>query len=52
MNSPRWVPCIELYEATGADRLDADVTRDTLSVLLKYQQDVEKVQRELVVNEA
>ena len=36
----------------GVDRLDTQATRDTLSLLLKYQQDIEKVQRELVVNEA
>jgi len=36
----------------GVDRLDTEVTRDTLSLLLKYQQDMEKVQRDLVVNEA
>src|SRR5262245_25930153 len=33
----------------GADTVDAKTTKDTLSLLLKYQQDVEKVQRELVV---
>jgi MoxR-like ATPase len=33
----------------GVDTVDARITKDTLSLLLKYQQDVEKVQRELVV---
>jgi MoxR-like ATPase len=33
----------------GVDRLDTRATLDTLSLLLKYQQDIEKVQRELVV---
>lgn len=33
----------------GVDRLDTQITVDTLSLLLKYQQDIEKVQRELVV---
>lgn len=33
----------------GVDRLDTKATIDTLSLLLKYQQDIEKVQRELVV---
>ena len=33
----------------GVDKVDAQATKDTLSLLLKYQQDVEKVQRELVV---
>jgi MoxR-like ATPase len=33
----------------GIDRIDADVTRRTLSLLLKYQQDIEKVRRDLVV---
>jgi MoxR-like ATPase len=32
----------------GVDTVDAKTTKDTLSLLLKYQQDVEKVQRELV----
>jgi MoxR-like ATPase len=36
----------------GIDHLDTQVTRDTLSLLLKYQQDLEKVRRELVVEEA
>jgi MoxR-like ATPase len=31
----------------GIDHVDGEVTRDTLSVLLKYQQDVETAQREL-----
>jgi MoxR-like ATPase len=34
----------------GVDRLDTQVTRDTLSLLLKYQQDIENVERELVVD--
>ena len=34
----------------GVDRLDTEVTRDTLSLLLKFQQDIEKVERELVVD--
>ena len=33
----------------GLDRLDTKATVDTLSLLLKYQQDIEKVRRELVV---
>jgi MoxR-like ATPase len=33
----------------GVGRLDTEATRDTLSVLLKYQQDLEKVRGELVV---
>jgi MoxR-like ATPase len=33
----------------GVETVDAKATKDTLSLLLKYQQDVEKVQRELVV---
>jgi MoxR-like ATPase len=33
----------------GVDRLDTKATVDTLSLLLKYQQDIEKVRRELVV---
>ena len=32
----------------GVTDLDTQVTRDTLSLLLKYQQDIEKVERELV----
>jgi len=35
----------------GLDRVDGDVTRDTLSLLLKYQQDIEKVKAELVLRE-
>jgi MoxR-like ATPase len=35
----------------GVDRLDTEATRDTLSVLLKYQQDLERVRGELVVEE-
>ena len=31
----------------GADRVDAELTRDTLSLLLKYQQDIEKALNEL-----
>jgi MoxR-like ATPase len=33
----------------GIDHLDAQVATDTLSLLLKYQQDLEKVRKELVV---
>jgi len=33
----------------GVGRLDTEATRDTLSVLLKYQQDLDKVRGELVV---
>jgi len=33
----------------GVGRLDTEATRETLSVLLKYQQDLEKVRGELVV---
>jgi len=33
----------------GVERLDTQTTRDTLSLLLKYQQDLEKVRSELVV---
>jgi MoxR-like ATPase len=33
----------------GVDKLDTRVTRETLSLLLKYQQDLEKVERELTV---
>jgi MoxR-like ATPases len=32
----------------GKDHVDEDVTRETLSLLLKYQQDIEKVRDELV----
>jgi MoxR-like ATPase len=35
----------------GLDRVDGDVTRDTLSLLLKYQQDIEKVRAELVLRQ-
>ncbi len=35
----------------GLDRVDGGVTRDTLSLLLKYQQDIERVKTELVVQE-
>ncbi len=35
----------------GADRVDGEVTRDTLSLLLKYQQDIDRVKGELVVGE-
>ena len=33
----------------GVEDLDTQTTRDTLSLLLKYQQDLEKVRRELVL---
>jgi len=36
----------------GLDRVDGDVTRDTLSLLLKYQQDIDKVKPELARHEA
>ena len=36
----------------GVERVDAAVTRDTLSLLLKYQQDVDKVRSELVLKDA
>lgn len=36
----------------GVERIDAEVTRNTLSVLLKYQQDVDKVRAGLVVEES
>jgi MoxR-like ATPase len=36
----------------GHESVDAETTRSTLSMLLKYQQDIEKVRSELVVNEA
>ncbi len=32
----------------GLDRVDGDVTRDTLSLLLKYQQDIDRVKSELL----
>src|SRR5438552_5775487 len=35
----------------GLDRVDGGVTRDTLSLLLKYQQDIERVKTEMVVQE-
>ena len=35
----------------GADHVDDATTRDTLSLLLKYQQDVEKVRAELVLDQ-
>jgi MoxR-like ATPase len=35
----------------GHQSIDGEVTRDTLSVLLKYQQDIEKVRSDLVVKE-
>jgi len=36
----------------GLDRVDGHVTRDTLSLLLKYQQDIDKVKPELARHEA
>jgi MoxR-like ATPase len=36
----------------GVDRIDADVTRKTLALLLKYQQDIEKASAELAVRDA
>jgi MoxR-like ATPase len=33
----------------GLDRVDGTVTKDTLSLLLKYQQDIDRVKTELVV---
>ena len=36
----------------GLDRVDGDVTRDTLSLLLKYQQDIDKVKPELARHDA
>ena len=36
----------------GHQSVDGDVTRDTLPMLLKYQQDIEAVRSELVVKEA
>ena len=33
--------------ALGIDHVDAAVTAETLNVLLKYQTDIEKAQREL-----
>jgi hypothetical protein len=35
----------------GVDRLDGEATRNTLSLLLKYQQDIDKVNAELVLKE-
>jgi MoxR-like ATPase len=35
----------------GMDRVDGDVARNTLSLLLKYQQDIERVRAELVLKE-
>jgi MoxR-like ATPase len=35
----------------GVDKLDGDATRSTLSLLLKYQQDIDKVDAELVLKE-
>ncbi len=35
----------------GVDRVGEEVTRDTLSLLLKYQQDIDRVRGELVVGE-
>jgi MoxR-like ATPase len=35
----------------GVDRVDGEVARDTLSLLLKYQQDIDKVKAELVLKE-
>jgi MoxR-like ATPase len=35
----------------GVDEVDGETTRDTLSLLLKYQQDVEMVRAELVLEE-
>jgi MoxR-like ATPase len=35
----------------GVERIDADVTRRTLSLLLKYQQDVDKARAELVLED-
>jgi len=35
----------------GVDRIDAEVTRKTLALLLKYQQDIDKVNAELVLKE-
>jgi MoxR-like ATPase len=36
----------------GVEEVDGQVTRDTLSLLLKYQQDIEKVRSELVVKQS
>ncbi|MGH3119199.1 MAG: AAA family ATPase [Gaiellales bacterium] len=35
----------------GVDRVDGEVTRETLSLLLKYQQDIDKVKAGLVLKE-
>jgi MoxR-like ATPase len=35
----------------GVDRVGGEVTRETLSTLLKYQQDIDKVKAELVLKE-
>jgi MoxR-like ATPase len=35
----------------GVDRVGGEITRDTLSLLLKYQQDIDKVKAELVLKE-
>ena len=37
--------------ALGASHIDTDVVRDTLHVLLKYQTDIEKVSKDLVVGD-
>jgi hypothetical protein len=34
--------------ALGVEDIDAEITADTLGVLLKYQSDIEKAQRELL----
>jgi len=36
----------------GVERVDGDVARSTLSILLKYQQDIEKVKSELVLKDS
>jgi MoxR-like ATPase len=36
----------------GVERVDGDVARSTLSILLKYQQDIEKVKTELVLKDS
>jgi len=36
----------------GVDRVDGKATRDTLSLLLKYQQDIDRVRGDLVVGES
>jgi MoxR-like ATPase len=36
----------------GLDRVDGTTTRDTLSLLLKYQQDIDRVKTDLVVGES